>query len=182
MPSKLPAAGDFNATSRGYPDVAALGHNYVIWASGAPTLVDGTSCSAPVWGGVIGLANAARLAAGKKVLGYLNPAIYQIATATQVVTSDPGKSRAAIQRQIKQKEAAIEYLARRYRSAALWITRPPTNDEPTLGGLHAIEHLLAAALRQDNAGMAMHLGGTLNAWRGDLVARWDRLEALCPAE
>ena len=43
----------------------------------------------------------------------------QIATATQVVTSDPGKSRAAIQRQIKQKEAAIEYLARRYRSAAL---------------------------------------------------------------
>ena len=36
-----------------------------------------------------------------------------------MVTSDPGKSRAAIQRQIKQKEAAIEYLARRYRSAAL---------------------------------------------------------------
>ena len=35
---------------------------------------------------------------------------------------------------------------RRYRSAALWITRPPTSDEPTLGGLHAIEHLLAAAL------------------------------------
>jgi hypothetical protein len=43
-------------------------------------------------------------------------------------------------------------------------------------------HLLAAALRRDNAGMAMHLGGVLNAWRGDLVARWDRLEALCPAE
>ncbi len=42
--------------------------------------------------------------------------------------------------------------------------------------------LLAAALRRDSAGMAMHLGGVLNAWRGDLVARWDRLEALCPAE
>jgi len=42
--------------------------------------------------------------------------------------------------------------------------------------------LLAAALRRDNAGMAMHLGGILNVWRGDLVARWDRLEALCPAE
>jgi hypothetical protein len=26
--SKLPAAGDFNATGRGFPDVAALGHNY----------------------------------------------------------------------------------------------------------------------------------------------------------
>jgi hypothetical protein len=43
-------------------------------------------------------------------------------------------------------------------------------------------HLLAAALRSDNAGMALHLGGVLSAWRGDLVARWDRLEALCPAE
>lgn len=42
--------------------------------------------------------------------------------------------------------------------------------------------LLAAALRRDNAGMAMHLGGVLNVWRGDLVTRWDRLEALCPAE
>ncbi len=38
--------------------------------------VDGTSCSAPVWGGVIGLANSARVAAGKKVLGFLNPALY----------------------------------------------------------------------------------------------------------
>ena len=35
------------------------------------------------------------------------------------MTPDPGKSRYTIQREIKQKEAAIEYLARRYRSAAL---------------------------------------------------------------
>ena len=42
-----------------------------------------------------------------------------IATATQVVTPDPGKSRASIQRQIKQKEAAIEALSRRYRSREL---------------------------------------------------------------
>jgi hypothetical protein len=42
-----------------------------------------------------------------------------IATATQVVTPDPGKSRAAIQREIRQKEAAIEQLARKYRSHRL---------------------------------------------------------------
>jgi hypothetical protein len=84
----LPPTGDFNATSRGYPDVSALGHNYIIYLSGQPTQVDGTSCSAPVWGGVIGLANAARLAAGKKVLGYLNPAIYQIAAANPAVFTD----------------------------------------------------------------------------------------------
>jgi hypothetical protein len=43
-------------------------------------------------------------------------------------------------------------------------------------------HLLAALLRRDDTAAAEHLGGVLNAWRGDLVARWDRLEALCPAE
>ena len=39
--------------------------------------------------------------------------------ATQCVTPGGGKSRGAIQREIKQKEAAIEYLARRYASARL---------------------------------------------------------------
>ena len=66
----LPPAGDFNKTGRGYPDVSALGHNYIIWLSGQPLQVDGTSCSAPVWGAVTGLVNAARLAAGKKVVGF----------------------------------------------------------------------------------------------------------------
>ena len=42
-----------------------------------------------------------------------------LATATQVVTPDPGKSRAQIQREIKQKEAAIEHLSRKYRSRSL---------------------------------------------------------------
>jgi hypothetical protein len=42
--------------------------------------------------------------------------------------------------------------------------------------------LLAAILRDDDTAAAEHLGGVLNAWRGDLVTRWDRLEALCPAE
>jgi len=46
--AKLPPAGDFNNTGRGYPDVSALGHNYIIWLSGQPLQVDGTSCSAPV--------------------------------------------------------------------------------------------------------------------------------------
>lgn len=68
----LPGAGNFNSSGRGYPDVAALGHNVVIYQSG-PEPVDGTSCSAPIFGGVIGLANAQRLAAGKKVLGFVNP-------------------------------------------------------------------------------------------------------------
>jgi len=74
--AKLPPTGDFNATGRGYPDVSAIGHNVVIWLSGQPLPVDGTSCSAPMWGGIIGLANSARVTAGKKVLGFLNQALY----------------------------------------------------------------------------------------------------------
>jgi DEAD/DEAH box helicase domain-containing protein len=40
----------------------------------------------------------------------------------------------------------LDLPARRYRSAALWLTRPPSEEPPSPGGLHAIEHLLAAAL------------------------------------
>jgi len=83
----LPPAADFNATSRGYPDVAAIAHNVVIYESG-PLPVDGTSCAAPIFGGVIGLANAARLKAGKKALGFVNPAIYQIAASTPSAFTD----------------------------------------------------------------------------------------------
>lgn len=79
VPGAVPPAKDYNATGRGYPDVAALGHQYPILAQSRWVNVDGTSCSAPVFGGIIGLANAARLEAGKKVLGFLAPAIYAIA-------------------------------------------------------------------------------------------------------
>ena len=170
--AKLPPAGDFNSTGRGYPDVSALvralpsgarsahaapraralltpralpllfslllsqGHNYIIWGASVPPLctrassrdlcrlplpvslpartsrhallarcttlpplppcavqkapiqVDGTSCSAPVWGAIIGLVNAARLAAGKAVVGFANPAIYQLAASTPAAFHD----------------------------------------------------------------------------------------------
>ena len=48
-------------------------------SGGQWVVVDGTSCSSPVFAGYIALANSVRLAAGKKVLGFLPPAIYQIA-------------------------------------------------------------------------------------------------------
>jgi subtilase family serine protease len=72
-----PPAADYNASGSGYPDVAALGHNYYIQAGGA-VLVDGTSCSSPVFAGILGLINAQLLAAGKSKLGFFNPLLYQI--------------------------------------------------------------------------------------------------------
>lgn len=92
MNGVVPPAKDYNATGRGYPDVAALGHNYVIWAGGEPTLVDGTSCSAPVFGAVVALANAARSAAGKKPIGFLNPTLYTLSADNfQDITSGDNK-------------------------------------------------------------------------------------------
>jgi len=73
----LPPAGTFNASGRAYPDVAALGHNYYVVAGGA-VLVDGTSCSTPVFSAILGLLNSYRLAAGKPVIGFANPLLYQV--------------------------------------------------------------------------------------------------------
>jgi hypothetical protein len=86
--AKLPPKADFNATGRGYPDVSALGHNVIIWLSGQPLPVDGTSCSTPIWGGVMGMVNAARIAAGKAVVGFANPALYQLAAASPAAFHD----------------------------------------------------------------------------------------------
>jgi len=79
--STLPPVGTYNASGRGYPDVSILGHNYVIEDGGQLSAGSGTSASAPVFAGMISLINSQRLAAGKSALGFLNPILYQTATA-----------------------------------------------------------------------------------------------------
>jgi tripeptidyl-peptidase-1 len=82
--AKLPKPSFFNATGRGFPDVAALGTNFMIFApgqmGGGSTWwpVSGTSCASPTFAAVITRVNAHRLAAGKPTLGFLNPAIYAL--------------------------------------------------------------------------------------------------------
>jgi len=93
--AKLPPASYYNATGRGYPDVAALGGQktpYCVTTSGRFTGVAGTSASCPTVAGVFALLNNVRLAAGKPPLGFLNPFIYQNAAAFNDVTS--GKNNA----------------------------------------------------------------------------------------
>eukprot|EP01111_Echinosteliopsis_oligospora_P014038 TRINITY_DN519_c0_g1_i1.p1 TRINITY_DN519_c0_g1~~TRINITY_DN519_c0_g1_i1.p1 ORF type:complete len:596 (-),score=161.62 TRINITY_DN519_c0_g1_i1:79-1818(-) len=75
--AKLPPAKYFNASNRGFPDVSALGHNYLICASGSFEQVDGTSCSSPVFGAVISLLNSWRLNNNKAPLGYAVPLMYK---------------------------------------------------------------------------------------------------------
>jgi len=77
----LPPNNLYNSTNRGFPDVSALSHMYYIQCGGA-TAVDGTSCAAPVWAGIVGLLNAHRIKNGRPVIGFANPLLYQIYAAT----------------------------------------------------------------------------------------------------
>jgi len=84
----LPESKYFNATNRAFPDVSALGHNYLIVAQGDWTPVDGTSCSTPVTGAIVSLLNSARLNAGKAPLGFVAPLFYAAAAANANAFND----------------------------------------------------------------------------------------------
>ncbi|KAK0502015.1 family S53 protease-like protein [Armillaria luteobubalina] len=85
-------AGRFNTAGRGFPDVAAQGSDVLIVAGGQGYLVDGTSCSSPIFASVISLINDRLIAAGKPVLGFLNPFLYANLKAFFEITSgsNPG--------------------------------------------------------------------------------------------
>ena len=68
--------GFFNVSGRAYPDIAAQGQSVVTIWNGEITCLDGTSASAPTAAAVLSLVNDALLAAGKPVLGFLNPWLY----------------------------------------------------------------------------------------------------------
>nr|GAT55465.1 family S53 protease-like protein [Mycena chlorophos] len=87
-------AGLYNTTGRGFPDVSAEGINFVVVAANTTGLVEGTSCSSPVFASVVALLNAELLAANKPVLGFLNPFLYspagQAALTDVIGGTNPG--------------------------------------------------------------------------------------------
>lgn len=60
------------------PDIASFSEDVDVMYEGSLTGVGGTSCAAPVVSAIISLINDQRLQAGKKTLGFLNPALYQL--------------------------------------------------------------------------------------------------------
>lgn len=76
--SGLPPSQYFNASNRGFPDISALGHNYLIYLNGRWGIVDGTSCSSPVIGGMVALWNDWLLNNGYSTLGFMNPLLYEM--------------------------------------------------------------------------------------------------------
>lgn len=78
-PKQIPSEMDyFNSSSRAYPDIAALGSNFMGYVSHHRTRFEGTSASTPVVAAMITLLNDIRLGSGEKPLGFLNPLIYHL--------------------------------------------------------------------------------------------------------
>ncbi|KAH0381251.1 hypothetical protein KCU92_g7079, partial [Aureobasidium melanogenum] len=72
-------SGMFEGGGVAYPDVSTQGYQYAIVWNGTKHLVDGTSASTPTFGAIVALLNDALLTAGRPVLGFLNPFIWEAA-------------------------------------------------------------------------------------------------------
>ncbi|KAJ7791981.1 subtilisin-like protein [Mycena olivaceomarginata] len=69
-------AGTFNKSGRGHPDVAVQGWGLDFVFEDITFASEGTSFSSPIFASIIALINDRLLAAGKPVLGFLNPWLY----------------------------------------------------------------------------------------------------------
>ena len=72
--------------------MSAVGDNIVIFNKGLPTLIGGTSASAPTFAAILTRINEARLAAGKSTIGFVNPVLYAHPEVLHDITSgsNPG--------------------------------------------------------------------------------------------
>ena len=68
--------GLYNSAGRGYPDVAANGDNIAVYNAGVWGTSGGTSASTPIFASAVNRINEERLNAGKKTIGFINPALY----------------------------------------------------------------------------------------------------------
>ncbi|KAH8984530.1 subtilisin-like protein [Lactarius akahatsu] len=68
--------GQYNATSRGIPDISAQARRFPIILKGERKVVSGTSASTPTVASVISLLNDYLISQGKATLGFLNPWLY----------------------------------------------------------------------------------------------------------
>jgi tripeptidyl-peptidase-1 len=74
---KFPPLSQIPTGGRATPDIAGLGEGYQVYTEGQVESVGGTSCSSPMFAGLVSLINDARIQAGKPTMGFLNPFLYQ---------------------------------------------------------------------------------------------------------
>jgi len=81
------SSSQFNSNGRAYPDISANGNNIVIVENGNFTGVLGTSASTPIVASLFTLINNQLIAAGKPVIGFANPVLYQFPEAMNDIVS-----------------------------------------------------------------------------------------------
>ncbi|KAF8965082.1 subtilisin-like protein [Flammula alnicola] len=72
----------FNPKGRAYPDLSANANSFFDIANGSISIDSGTSGATPTVAAIITLVNDARISAGKKPVGFINPTIYSTAFAS----------------------------------------------------------------------------------------------------
>lgn len=78
----------YNPNGRAFPDVSGIAHNYVVIIDGKIVPVDGTSASTPFFASILALANDLRLGNNAAPVGFVTPALYQIAANTPDAFND----------------------------------------------------------------------------------------------
>jgi hypothetical protein len=79
----ITTASNGSKTKRNCPDVAMAADNiFIVADDGQFETTGGTSCASPLWAGFAALVNQQAAALGQSGLGFLNPALYQIAANT----------------------------------------------------------------------------------------------------
>jgi uncharacterized repeat protein (TIGR01451 family) len=74
-------ASHASRTMRNVPDVSLTAdHVWVIYGAGSSGWFGGTSCAAPLWAGFTALVNQLAASNGHAPVGFINPAVYAIAT------------------------------------------------------------------------------------------------------
>ena len=76
---ELPNETYFNKQNRAYPDITAVSNQCGLVIDGSWLTAAGTSCSAPIWGGIVGLMNYVRTKNNKPRVGLVAPLLYHIA-------------------------------------------------------------------------------------------------------
>ncbi len=73
-----------STVNRNIPDVALTADGVaVIYDNGTSDVFGGTSCAAPLWAGFCALVNEQAIAAGGAPVGFLNPALYAVASGAK---------------------------------------------------------------------------------------------------
>ena len=74
----MPNSKYFNSNGRAYPDISMVGHSCPTIENGEIEGVDGTSCSSPLFAGVVSILNSHRIKNNKPTLGFFSPLLYKM--------------------------------------------------------------------------------------------------------